>query len=93
MTVCISRLCYYQAIEYAIGHGLARVEAGAQGGHKLARGYLPVTTCSLHYLADPRLAQAVEDYLAHERSAVAHDARLLTRHSPFRQSGPSGDSL
>ena len=55
--------CYYQAIDFAIERGLARIEAGAQGPHKLARGYLPVTTHSLHYLADPRLARAVEDYL------------------------------
>jgi predicted N-acyltransferase len=86
-------LCYYQAIDYAIANRLARVEAGAQGDHKLARGYLPVTTHSLHYLADPRLARAVDDYLAHERVAVAHDARLLARHSPYRQTNSDDDSF
>lgn len=62
--------CYYQAIDWAIAHGLARVEAGAQGPHKLARGYLPVTTHSLHYLAHGGLSRAVADYLAAERKAV-----------------------
>ena len=78
-------LCYYQAIEFAIARKLARVEAGAQGPHKLARGYLPRVTRSLHYLAHPGLARAVADYLAQERQAVAHDRDLLARHSPFRQ--------
>ena len=77
-------LCYYQAIEYAIAHKLKRVEAGAQGEHKLARGYLPVTTHSLHYLADPRLASAVRNYLSHERAAIEHNSEQLHRHSPFR---------
>ncbi len=78
-------LCYYQAIEFAIARKLARVEAGAQGPHKLARGYLPQVTRSLHYLAHPGLARAVAGYLAQERQAVAHDRDLLARHSPFRQ--------
>ena len=77
--------CYYQAIEFAIERGLANVEAGAQGPHKLARGYLPKNTYSLHYLADPRFAEAVENYLEHERAAVADDGRILNRHSPFRK--------
>ncbi len=64
-------VCYYQAIDYAIAHGLARVEAGAQGGHKLARGYLPAETYSAHYIADPGLRRAVADYLARERLAVS----------------------
>jgi predicted N-acyltransferase len=76
--------CYYQAIDYAITHGLSRVEAGAQGPHKLARGYVPVPTYSLHYLADPRLARAVADYLERERRAVAQDRDWLARHAPFR---------
>ncbi len=86
-------LCYYQAIDHAIRHGLKRVEAGAQGAHKLARGYLPVTTHSLHYLADPRLSQAVADYLEHERTAVSHDQRFLGAHSPFRNPNPEVDNF
>jgi len=78
-------VCYYQAIKYAIEHKLARVEAGAQGPHKLARGYLPHVTRSLHYLAHPGLARAVAEYLAQEREAIAHDRDALARHSPFRQ--------
>lgn len=77
--------CYYQAIEFAISTGLERVEAGAQGPHKLARGYLPVTTYSAHHLADSGFARAVADYLERERRAVAEDSRLLSEHSPFRR--------
>ncbi len=78
-------LCYYQAIEFAIQNKLKRVEAGAQGEHKLARGYLPCKTYSLHHLADPRFAQAVSDYLEHEKAAVDRDAAYLREHSPFRK--------
>ena len=78
-------LCYYQAIDYAIAHGLARVEAGAQGEHKLARGYLPAITYSAHYLADARLRQAVGDYLERERRAVEAEAATLTEMGPFRR--------
>jgi len=78
-------VCYYQAIDYAIQHRLARVEAGAQGGHKLARGYLPTETYSAHYIADPGLARAVADYLMRERRAVAHETALLTEESPYRR--------
>jgi uncharacterized protein len=78
-------LCYYRAIDFAIARRLARVEAGAQGPHKLARGYLPQVTQSLHYLAHPGLARAVAEYLAEERQAIAHDRDVLARHSPFRQ--------
>ena len=63
-------LCYYQAIDFAIDRKLKRVEAGAQGEHKLARGYLPVTTHSAHYIADPGLRRAVADYLVRERAYV-----------------------
>ncbi|HTJ01378.1 MAG TPA: GNAT family N-acetyltransferase, partial [Methylovirgula sp.] len=63
-------VCYYQAIEYAITHGLARVEAGAQGEHKLARGYVAVPTYSAHDIADKRFARAIDDFLARERMAV-----------------------
>ncbi|WP_088347976.1 MULTISPECIES: GNAT family N-acetyltransferase [Rhodomicrobium] len=78
--------CYYQAIDYAIAHGLGRVEAGAQGEHKLARGYLPQTTYSLHYLAHPGLSRAVAAYLEQERCAVAEQARMLTELGPFKKS-------
>ncbi|WP_431868638.1 GNAT family N-acetyltransferase [Allosphingosinicella sp.] len=78
-------LCYYQAIEAAIALGLARVEAGAQGGHKLSRGYRPVPTFSAHYLANPGLREAVADYLAHEREAVAHEIRALEEMTPFKK--------
>jgi uncharacterized protein len=80
-------VCYYQAIEFAIVHKLIRVEAGAQGAHKLARGYLPVETYSAHYIADPALRRAVADYLKRERRAVAREIALLTEESPYRQTG------
>jgi uncharacterized protein len=79
--------CYYQAIEFAIARRLDWVEAGAQGPHKLARGYLPRPTYSAHHFADPRLAQAVERYLIHERQAVSEDQVELAHHSPFRKNG------
>ena len=83
-------VCYYQAIEFAIAHGLARVEAGAQGAHKLARGYLPSETYSVHYIADPGLRRAVADYLKRERRAVARDIAFLTEDSPYRDgAGPA----
>ena len=78
-------LCYYQAIDYAIAHGLTAVEAGAQGDHKLARGYLPVETHSLHWMADPGFSRAVEDYLEAERRAVGEDIEILTSYGPFRK--------
>ena len=77
-------VCYYQAIDFAIAHGLTRVEAGAQGAHKLARGYLPSETYSAHYIADPDLRRAVADYLKRERAAVAREITLLTEESPYR---------
>ena len=77
--------CYYQAIEFAIGRGLARVEAGAQGPHKLARGYLPQKTYSLHYLSHPGLSHAVAQYLEAERQGVDEETAALAAHSPFRQ--------
>jgi predicted N-acyltransferase len=78
-------VCYHQAIDFAIGRKLMRVEAGAQGPHKLARGYLPQATHSLHYLAHPGLARAVKRYLAVERAGVAEEREALAAHSPFRQ--------
>jgi predicted N-acyltransferase len=76
-------LCYYQAIDHAIAHGL-RVEAGAQGEHKLARGYLPVETHSLHWLREPAFRKAVADYLIAESRAVAGEIEVLTSYGPFR---------
>jgi predicted N-acyltransferase len=78
-------LCYYQAIQYAIEHRLARVEAGAQGEHKIARGYLPVTTHSAHYIADPALRHAIADFLNRERSYVAIAEQELALAAPFRR--------
>jgi predicted N-acyltransferase len=76
--------CYYQAIDYAIAHGLQRVEAGAQGEHKLARGYLPTQTHSLHWIGDPGFAAAIKRYLQEERAAVGEDIEILTSYGPFR---------
>lgn len=78
-------LCYYQAIDFAIAHGLARVEAGAQGEHKLARGYLPVTTWSAHFIADPGLRSAIEDFLQRERRAVEREQEFLGELGPFKR--------
>jgi uncharacterized protein len=78
-------LCYYQAIEYAIAHKLTRVEAGAQGEHKLARGYLPKTTFSAHFIANPGLRRAVADYLARERAYVRAAGEELAAAAPFRK--------
>ena len=78
-------LCYYRAIDYAIAHKLNRVEAGAQGDHKLARGYLPVTTHSLHWIADPGFRDAVERYLIDERDAVSDENAYLCEIGPFRK--------
>ena len=86
-------VCYYQAIEFAISRGLARVEAGAQGEHKLARGYLPATTYSAHWLADPRLARAVSDYLEREREAVAFEQAELGEHAPYRRGAPAEEEV
>ena len=83
-------VCYYQAIDYAIVHGLRVVEAGAQGEHKLARGYSPVTTHSVHWIAHPGLRQAVAQYLEEERPAVEREQALLEGFTPFRK-GPRTD--
>jgi len=77
--------CYYQAIDFAIARGLRRVEAGAQGEHKLLRGYMPVPTYSAHLIAHPGLARAVDDFLARERAAVAEQIEDLAAHGPFRK--------
>jgi predicted N-acyltransferase len=78
-------VCYYQAIDYAIDHKLACVEAGAQGEHKLFRGYLPKTTYSAHYIVDPGLRRAIADYLKRERAYVAADVEELEGYAPFRK--------
>jgi predicted N-acyltransferase len=78
-------LCYYQAIDFAIAHKLVRVEAGAQGEHKLARGYLPTTTYSAHYIAHPGLRRAVADYLVRERAHVEAFGEELAAAAPFRK--------
>lgn len=77
-------VCYYQAIDYAIAHGLKTVEAGAQGEHKLARGYVPTPTYSAHWLANPSFHSAVEDYLEREREAVERDIKFLSALTPFK---------
>ncbi len=77
-------LCYYRAIELAIELRLARVEAGAQGEHKLARGYLPVETHSLHWIADPKLGRAIADFVEREKVAVRAEIAALLAQSPYR---------
>ncbi|MFN3400765.1 MAG: peptidogalycan biosysnthesis protein, partial [Ferrovibrio sp.] len=84
--------CYYQAIDYAIRHGLNRVEAGAQGEHKLARGYLPVPIYSVHWLADPGFQRAVARFLQEERAHMTGLIAELDQHSPFRQVTPTEES-
>lgn len=78
-------VCYYQAIEHAIEHRLSCVEAGAQGEHKLSRGYLPVTTYSAHYIADPGLRDAIADYLSREQQYVDAESQALKDYAPFRK--------
>lgn len=79
-------VCYYQAIDFGIAHRLARVEAGAQGAHKLARGYGPAITTSMHYIPHEGFARAVADYLANERAQVLLEADYLEERTPFRKS-------
>ena len=79
--------CYHQAIDWAIAHGLDRVEAGAQGEHKLARGYLPVEVHSLHWISDPGFRAAVARFLDEERRAVEEEIEVLTAYGPFRRGG------
>lgn len=79
--------CYYQAIDFAIERGLKTVEAGAQGGHKLARGYVPETTWSAHWIAHEGLAHAVEEYLGRERQMVEREASFLKERTPFKKDG------
>ena len=86
-------LCYYQAIDWALAHGLPRVEAGAQGEHKLARGYLPVATHSLHWIADAGFRDAVERYLLAERRAIEDEIEVLTAYGPVPPDGGGGEGL
>ncbi len=79
-------LCYYQAMDFAMAQGMGRVEAGAQGEHKLARGYLPVPIHSLHWMREAGFADAVARYLTAERAAVEEDIEVLTAYGPFRKS-------
>ena len=79
--------CYYQAIDYAIRHGLRWVEAGAQGEHKIQRGYLPTATYSAHWIGDPGFRDAVEHFLERERAAMEQEIALLGDHSPFKSCG------
>jgi predicted N-acyltransferase len=83
-------LCYHQAIEEAIARGLARVEAGAQGEHKLARGYVPSPVYSYHWIANPGFREAVAQYLESERAAVAEDIETLGENAPFKKGGRGG---
>ncbi len=86
-------LCYYQAIDFAIAHKLPRVEAGAQGEHKISRGYMPTTTFSAHYIADPALRRAIADYLQRERAYVAAAGAELATLAPFRKDAAARISL
>jgi predicted N-acyltransferase len=81
-------VCYHQAIDFAIDRGLKVVEAGAQGEHKLARGYMPIITQSAHYIPHPGLRRAVADYLRQERQQVEQMSEYLEEHGPFRKGGP-----
>lgn len=78
-------LCYYQAIEWAITHNRPRVEAGAQGSHKLARGYRPVATISAHYIPDPGFRRAIADFLTRETAIIEADIEALDMATPFRR--------
>jgi len=80
-------LCYYMAMDFAIAHGISRVEAGAQGEHKIQRGYLPVATYSAHWITDPGFRRAVDDFLKRERPAMEQEIEALMQFSPFRKDG------
>lgn len=82
--------CYYQAIDAALELGLTRVEAGAQGAHKLARGYMPTPTWSLHHITEPRFRRAVGAYLERERRAVDEEIEFLKRRGPYRKGAEDG---
>jgi predicted N-acyltransferase len=86
-------ICYYQAIDEAIARGLSRVEAGAQGGHKLARGYVPVSTWQASWIADRGLRAAIADFLKRERAAIADETHWLEERTPFRHDVQQADRL
>ena len=79
-------LCYYRAIEWAIEHGLSQVQAGAQGEHKIARGYEPVITKSAHFIPNRSFREAIADFLETERAAIANEIEWLRRDLPYRSS-------
>ena len=83
-------LCYYRAIDFAIEHGLQRVEAGAQGEHKIQRGYLPSRTLSAHWIAHTGLRDAVAQFLEEERDGMRAEMAALAAESPFRKDGEAG---
>jgi predicted N-acyltransferase len=83
-------LCYYQAVDYAIEHGLRTVEAGAQGEHKLARGYEPATTRSIHWIGHPGLRHAVANFVEQEKAAVLRRSRVARWPTPFRKAAAPG---
>jgi predicted N-acyltransferase len=80
-------LCYYRAIDFAIAQGFTAVEAGAQGEHKIQRGYLPSATYSAHWIAHPGLRRAIGDHLARERLAMQAEMAALMQYAPFRKAG------
>lgn len=84
-------VCYYRAIEFAIAHGLKKVEAGAQGEHKIARGYVPTETFSLHWIAEEGFSKAVEEYLISEKNAVKRDIKTLSYFTPFKKGDEKND--
>jgi len=81
--------CYYQAIEFCIERDIQVFEGGAQGEHKLARGFLPTKTWSAHWLQHPRFADAVEDFLAREAKGIDRYVNELNEHSPFKSETPT----
>jgi predicted N-acyltransferase len=84
--------CYYQAIEFCIARGIGRFEGGAQGEHKLARGLLPVTTLSGHWVADPRFDRAVRQFVERESRGVAAYVDELAEHAPYKADGLAGEA-
>ena len=85
--------CYYQGIEYCIRQGLQRFEPGAQGEHKISRGFLPTPTWSAHWIADDRFRMAIGNFLDHESAAVHENIQQLTSHSPYKQTGATSPAL
>ena len=84
-------ICYYRAIEFAIANGLKKVEAGAQGEHKIARGYVPTETFSLHWIGEESFSKAVEEYLISEKNAVKQDIKILSHFTPFKKGEKKSD--